>query len=131
MTPIAFDKDVLRLQTGDRWAWCHWSKVDVFRASAASSSAAPTIAHACMLCYGTLFVACRADGVGLPFMMAAPAIGSAGLPRARAMRLNASALILHDASALRTAVVSRTRFFLLLPSGLLALAKAAEPLFHA
>ena len=80
---MAFDKDVLRLQTGDCWAWCHWFKVEVFtgpsgRASTSSSRAAPTIAQARMLCYGTLFVACAAPmASGLPFMMAAPAIGSA------------------------------------------------------
>ena len=65
---MALDNEVLRLQTGDCWAWCHWFKVDVFRASAARSSAAHRSAHACMLCYGTLS--------GLPFVMAAPAIGS-------------------------------------------------------
>ena len=65
MTPMAFDKDVLRLQTGDCWAWCQAFRDVVFTgpsgtmASTSSSSAAPTIAQACMLCYGTLIVARR------------------------------------------------------------------------
>ena len=78
---MAFDSDVLRLQTGDCWAWCQVFSDVVFTgpsgtmASTSSSRAAPRSAQACMLCYGTLFVACAATG--LPFMMAAPAIGSA------------------------------------------------------
>ena len=69
---MAFDKDVLRLQTGDCWAWCQAFRDVVFTgpsgtmASTSSSRAAPRSAHACML-----------PTSGLPFMMAAPAIGSA------------------------------------------------------
>ena len=84
---MAFDSDVLRLQIGDRWAWCQVLRDVVFTgppsgpgtmASTSSSRAAPRSAQACMLCYGTLFVACAAPmASGLPFMMAAPAIGSA------------------------------------------------------
>ena len=74
MTPIAFDKDVLRLQTGDCWAWCHWFSDVVFTgpsgtmASTSSSRAAPTIAHACMLltapCEGALRDASVVRSVG-------------------------------------------------------------------
>ena len=64
MTPMAFDKDVLRLQIGDCCAWCQLLSDVVFTgpsgtmASTSSSRAAPTIAHACMLltapCEGAL-----------------------------------------------------------------------------
>ena len=70
---MAFDSDVLRLQIGDCWAWCQVLSDVVFTgpsgtmASTSSSRAAPRSAQARMLPMAS----------GLPFMMAAPAIGSA------------------------------------------------------
>ena len=71
---MAFDKDVLRLQIGDCWAWCQVFRDVVFTgpsgtmASTRSSRAAPRSAQARMLCYGTVFVACAAPmASGLPF----------------------------------------------------------------